>query len=290
MAPQPGRVRIGAGNGRRMVALAAFLAVIAVGTIVAAQLMGSPGPTPSVDAGHSTNVGGPQRWTSTVVDGLFALRLEGAKPTFRADEPIDVVASVFYRGPDDRVALGFDGLGPIAFTIPGILLPPAVPPTCTDVEIGRDAPISSQLATFGEDDRFLLPHGLRRISATANVRIGGCGGGWESLEASIVVAVIDDDEDLPIWTNPRPAMACQANRVIGRVGLHADDGFGFVDGSGTVHGVVWPKGYSARLAPGGPILFGPDGEVVAQDGDAIAFSGTSAVAADGLIHPCSVGG
>ena len=283
MAPQQARDRGGAADGRRGVALGVVVAVIAIGTIVAAQAIGPAGPTPSINPGRA------QRWTSTVTEGLFALRLEGAKPTFRTDEPIDIVATVLYQGPEDNVALGFDGLGPIALTIAGILLPPAVPPTCTDVEIGRDAPISTRLSTFGEDDRFLLPHGLRRISATANLRIGGCGGGQKSLETSIVVAVVDDDEDLPIWTDPQPARACPLNRLSARVALHPDDGFGFIDTAGNVHGVEWPPGFSARQIPGGPLLFGPDGEVIAQEGDVLVFSGTGAVAGDGLIHPCFLG-
>ena len=289
MAPPQQRDRIGAGTGRRAVALGAAVAVIAFGAIIGAQSIGSAGVTPSVDAGPSMSPGRAQRWTSTVTDGLFTLRLEGATSTFRSDEPMDIVATLLYQGPEDGVALGFAGLGPIAFTIPGILLPPAVPPTCTDVEIGRDAPVSTRLSTFGEDDRFLLPHGLRRISATANLRIGGCGGGQKSLETSIVVAVIDDDEDLPIWTDPQRARACPLNRLSARVALHPDDGFGFIDTAGKVHGVEWPPGFSARHIPGGPLLFGPDGEVIAQEGDVLVFSGTGAVAADRLIHPCFLG-
>lgn len=273
-------------DGRRIFALAALVTVLAVGSIVAVQLLGSPGPMPSIVAGPSIDTVGAQRWASTISKDMFALRVEAAKPTFRSDEGIDVVATVLYQGPGNGLEVGFNGLGPIEFTIPGILSPPAMVRTCSNVDIRRDAPIETQLSAIGHDGRFLLAHGLRRITAAVNLQIGGCGGAQERLETSIVVAVVDDEKDVPIWTDPRPPAACVLNSLSARVALHADDGFGFVDETGAVYGVMWPPGFTARQAPGGPLLFGPAGQIVAREGGLVLFSGTGAVAADGLVHPC----
>jgi hypothetical protein len=272
---------IRAARTRRGLVLAAVAASVGVvAFLVGSQSTGSvesPGPSPSALT---------QRWASSVINGSFELKLVAAKPTFRSDEAIDVVASVLYQGPEDSIAVGFGTLGPVVLTIPGILAIPDHPSMCIDAEMDRGAPVSERLGESGADGRFFVSHGLRRITATADVRIGGCNGGHEILETSIVIAVIDDDQDLPIWTDPRPAVACVLNRLTARVALHPEDGFGFIDHAGVVHGVQWPPGWSARRVEGGPLLFGEEGKIVAQEGDVLVYSGSGAAAADGLIHPC----
>jgi hypothetical protein len=213
-------------------------------------------------------------WRSSVANDDLELSLEAAQCSYISSDPIDVVASLTYRGPDDSLIVGIGAHGPIVFAIDGLIPPVTVPLACTEVELERGVPLTERLEPLNTDHTpFRLPHGLRRIHASADLRLGGCGLPAEELATSIVVAVADDESDIPIWTQVNPSGVCPANRRSGRLVLDELNGLGIANAHGDTRGAVWPLGYSARREAGAAFLLDSDGRVVAQEGDQLVFSG-----------------
>lgn len=228
---------------------------------------------------------------STVVKGDFELSLEAPRGAFRTDEPIDVRASLVYRGPDASTTIGYGALGPIEFTIPGILLPPSPPEICEELVLRRDVPLTDRLSSFnGTPDTSRLPHGIHEVSAGAAFRVGDCQAGVAELETMITLSVADDENDIPIRTLWPKGGACALMSHTGWVALHMDTGLGVRDADGTVRGALWPSGYSAhRDADGVAVLVDAAGQPVARENDAISFGG-GAAGGDGPIALCDVDG
>ncbi len=83
--------------------------------------------------------------------------------------------------------------------------------------------------------------------------------------------------------SPAPGEACAAARLGGVLTADPTYGLGLRRGD-TVHGVLWPYGYSARYEPGGIVLIDRTGRIVAREGDQIAMGGF--MSDDGVNHPC----
>lgn len=82
---------------------------------------------------------------------------------------------------------------------------------------------------------------------------------------------------IPTWDSPlegEPGEAAEFRGV-----LHGNDECLWVVSDRNVVAVQWPRGYRARFDP--PTLLGPDGEVVAREGDEIVGSGGR--------HPIDIG-
>ena len=82
-----------------------------------------------------------------------------------------------------------------------------------------------------------------------------------------------------------PTTICPAARVGGILVADPASGLAFKWSDGSVHGVVWPDGYSARREQDGVVvLIDPAGRIVAREGDEIVSAG--AVNDYGITFPC----
>lgn len=79
--------------------------------------------------------------------------------------------------------------------------------------------------------------------------------------------------------------ACPMMAIIGVIAPHPTTGLGLRNEAGVVNGVIWPFGYSARRDAEQIILFDPEGDKLARDGDRIQMAGWINFT-DGVAHPC----
>ena len=251
-----------------------------------------PGPTiaPSAQSPASpmeTAATG-DRWQSETREGDYELSIAAAKPTFSSDEPLEVTASLTYWGAEERISIFGSWWGPITFLMqraPGITLYPVGPSVCNEIELVRGVPYFQSLVHLsGDPHPFAVPHGLHEIGAFAAFSTGRCDAGTAELRSSIVVAVSEGDDDIPIWTDPTPEDVCLLMFGGGRLTADADSGLGVVDATGTFRVVIWPADYSARREPDGAVLLAPDGKIVARVGDRVLFDAIMHV--EGPVHPC----
>lgn len=230
-----------------------------------------------------------ERWTSSVVEGDFELVLEAAKGTFSTDEPLAVAASLVYRGPDGQVVIHYMTWGPLGFDMwaPGVTLSPRGRWDCSDLEMERGVPFTEALLDLGNGGtRFAVPHGLYEITVIAQFMRGSCSAPADTMETSIVVAVADGPDDIPLFTDlASEQTACLLMRNGGRLAL-SETGLGVVDSQEQLRQVIWPAGYTARRMPkGGAALVDRDGLVVAYADDQVLFDALTP--ADGRpLRPC----
>jgi len=85
------------------------------------------------------------------------------------------------------------------------------------------------------------------------------------------------DIGLQTQPSPSPGALCPMARLGGWLVPDEQYGLGLRDGKdgGTVRGVVWPFGYTARQATGGIELLDQTGHVVAREGDRIVMAGAA---------------
>ena len=226
------------------------------------------------------------RWRSTVRHSDFELRLEASKATFSSDEVLDVTASLVYFGPEGQISIGHAAFGPIEFTMSGsgVDLIPDGPRNCAEIDLSRGVALPMRLLALTEVQRpFGVEHGLYEIAARADFRIGGCAYQQASMAASIVVAVSDGPDDIPLFTDHSGTRACLLLRNGGRL-VPSETGLGVVQFGGRAREVVWPPGYSARQAAEGAELLGSNGQVVAREGDELIFDAYDH--AEGPLYPC----
>jgi hypothetical protein len=243
-------------------------------------------PAPATASTQASPIG-LERWKSTVPQGDFELRLEAASGTVGSDETLNVVGSLVYRGPEERIVIGQSAWGPIGFTMAGsgANLLPSGPPGCAEIDLGRNEALPVELRNLSEPQGpFSVDHGLYEIGALASFRIGGCAGPQASIASSIVVAVVDGRDDIPLFTDHSGAGACLLVRNGGRLAT-SDTGLGVVQSGGQLREVVWPSGYSARRSPEGALLIGRDGQIVAREGDQIVFDAWNSP--EGPLFPCA---
>lgn len=261
----------------------ALLVVVVGGGIV---LAGLAHLGPFVPDGSGA-IGSAERWKSTVTGADFEFKVESRKATFSTEEPLDVVASVTYRGPGDAVMIGHTLWGPIEFFMkaPGATLLPHGPGGCDELDLTRGVPITESLLDLNGAARpFRVAHGLHEVGAFAGFQLGGCNGGQQSLRTTIVVAVADGPDDIPIFTDVASEQrVCLLLRNGGRLTTSAN-GLAVMGFEGQVREVVWPPGYSARRTPDGAVLVGRDGLVIAREGDQVSFDAYTPE--KGPIWPC----
>jgi hypothetical protein len=216
--------------------------------------------------------------TATVRSGDFELTLTAAKASFSTNEPLDVVASLVYRGPEQGVTISGQVSGPIGFEMwaPGVVLTSHLFRTCVELDMTRGVPLTQALVDLGNrGSRFSVPHGLHEITATAEWRLGTCAAASQTLSRSITVPVADGADDIPLRTDVAGEVtACLLMRNGGRLAT-SDTGLGVVSVDGKLHDVVWPKGYSARRTATGAVLIGRDSQVIAHEGDDVRFDAAS---------------
>ena len=229
---------------------------------------------------------GTQRSTSDVQEGDFELALAAAKDTFSSDETLGVVASLTYVGHDPGTVIGSGPWGPIEFFMkaPGITLHPTSRSVCTELNLDRGRTLSDDLLDlYDVPQPFRMPHGLYEIAAFAAFRDGGCRGPKEDLRTTIVVAVSDGPDDIPLLTDvDSGGRACMLMRNGGQL-VQSDTGLGVVDVRGNVREVIWPNGYSARRTADGAVLIGRQGQVIAREGYRLVFD---AIDNGGPLWPC----
>ncbi|HUS61259.1 MAG TPA: hypothetical protein VMY34_03615, partial [Acidimicrobiales bacterium] len=227
------------------------------------------------------------RSKSSISEGDFELSLAAAKGTFSSDEPLDVIASLTYLGPDEHIVIHHLTWGPLEFGMwaPGVTLNPRGRWTCSDLEMTRGVPITEALGDLGNGGtQFAVPHGLREITASAQFSRGSCDAPPDAMETSIIVAVADGPDDIPLMTDEASQVTvCLLVRNGGRL-TPTTTGLGVVSFDGKLRDVVWPIGYSARRTVNGAVLFDRDGQAVAHEGEDVAFD---ALTPDqGPVWPC----
>ena len=213
------------------------------------------------------------RSISRVTQGDFELNVKASKPTFGVDEPLDVVASLVYLGPEEHIVIHHTSWGPIGFGVwaPGITLTPRVRLGCTDLDLTRGVPITVALVNLNGGAPFSVAHGLHEVTATVEFGRGSCGEPVDVMATSIVVAVVDGADDIPLLTDEASQTgACVLMRNGGRLAA-SDSGLGVVTFDGKLRDVVWPIEYSARRTADGAVLLDPTGQVIASEGDDVAF-------------------
>ena len=264
---------IGTRGGRRAAAVVFFLFAAALVTMLVGVVAGG------LDGERSE-----QPWAATATAGDFVLHLESARATYTSGEPLDVVATLTYRGPDNTVSVAYVAADLITFEMAAHRTSVGHGrPLCEQLVLDRDVPVKRRLVDVGAGGTpFGVRHGIHTIAATAAFGTAGCGTGG-SLEASIVIAVADDADDVPIRTyEDTPFRACLL-LINGGELASSDSGLGVVRGS-ELREVVWPAGYSARRSDDGIVLLGRDGKVIAHEGERVVFDATTPK--DGPLVPC----
>jgi hypothetical protein len=96
-----------------------------------------------------------------------------------------------------------------------------------------------------------------------------------------------DGRPIPITTSGwRPGDPSRTGLITGQ--LHADEnGCPYLGQKEQRQWIVWPAGYSARIAAGGAVeLIGPDGAVLAREGDYVEAGGAPADLTSTVSTPC----
>jgi hypothetical protein len=170
---------------------------------------------------------------------------------------------------------------------PEITLNPRGRSSCSDLEMTRGVPVTEALLDLGKGGiPFAVAHGLREVTVTAQFSRGSCSAPPDEMETSIVVAVTDGPDDIPLFTDlASEQTVCLLMRNGGQLAA-SETGLGVVDTQGDLRQVIWPIGYTARrMEDGGAVLVGGDRQVVAHTGDHVIFDALTPD--DGLpLRPC----
>jgi hypothetical protein len=163
-------------------------------------------------------------------------------------------------------------------------LHPTARSVCTELDLERGRSVSDDLLDLYDlPQPFRVAHGLYEIGAFASFRTGGCKGPAAYLRTTIVTAVADGPDDIPLFTDTDPSGGvCLLMRNGGQL-VRSDTGLGVIDFRGNVRDVVWPNGYSARRTADGAVLLGREGEVIAHEGYHLDFD---AIDNGGPLWPC----
>jgi hypothetical protein len=213
-----------AGSASRLLAPAALVSLVAVVLVGIAAGLARVGPFGPAASGANQSVGATPTKTSTPSenlgqvatdhDGDFELRLASDKSSYAPDEPIDVVASLVYRGQELSIDVVYQAPDPFAFGIReriygAIELQPLSRLMCAPkhATLTRDAPLTQPFQKSGgfpgNDPRadsftaFMRDPVLRLPSGTWHIyAVGGVGPGCAqlpspsaSLEAELTIVV-----------------------------------------------------------------------------------------------------
>jgi hypothetical protein len=203
---------------RRFAAGAFVPMVVVVAAVVVATLSGVRPFAPAA-------TGTPQV-ASTVRDGPFELSITSGKARYGLREPIDVRASLTYRGPERSVAIFHGAGGPMAFgvveRVDGLFLSPAWRESCVPSTLEPAVPLQQRFAksgsfsggnpaasdapSFFEDPTLELPGGTWHVYVLADFGVGGCGVDRHLLRADLAI-VVGDTGSMPEAPTPGPSIA-----------------------------------------------------------------------------------
>ena len=196
-------------TGRRVAMGAPFALVIVVVGIVVASLAHVGPFAPAATEGPPV--------VATVRDGAFDLTITSAKARYVLGEPIDVTASVTFRGPEGSVSI-FHGHGsPMAFgvieRVGGLFLTPAWRLSCEPSVLEKDVPLVRPFAKSGsfsgdnpaatdasgffEDPTLVLPAGIWHLYVVADFGVGDCGQDRHLMRVDLEIGVQVTPEGTP---------------------------------------------------------------------------------------------
>jgi len=158
-------------------------------------------------------------------DGSFELAISASQARYAALEPIDVSASLTYRGPLASIEI-FHGQGahggPMGFGIEepvvgDLLLGPGWEESCERTTLDAGAPLvaafqksagwssdhprAEEYRAFMSDPELRLPSGTWHVYSVADLYLGACGGEHHELRAEITI-VVGDETAIPPETPP----------------------------------------------------------------------------------------
>lgn len=208
-------------------ALASVLVAIMAVALWAGGVTLQPGPGGSASpiAAASLNATAAEAPTDIASDGTFELAISASRARYSALEPIDIRASLTYRGPLSAIeifhAQGADG-GPMGFgidepVIGDLLLGPGWRASCERSMLDAGAPLvaafqksggwssdhprADEYREFMSDSELRLPAGTWHVYAVADLYLGACGGEHHELRAGITI-VVGDETALPSEAPP----------------------------------------------------------------------------------------
>lgn len=156
-----------------------------------------------------------------VREGPFELAIESAKSRYAPSEPVDVKASLTYRGPERSVSIAHGDGSPMAFgvieRVEGLFLTPAWRGSCEPSVLERNVPLvrpfarsgsfsgdnpaATDAAGFFADPTLELPAGTWHLYVVADFGLGDCGVDRHLLRADLAIVVGDG----PSAASPGPA-------------------------------------------------------------------------------------
>lgn len=203
---------------------------------------------------------------ATVRDGDFELTIRSDKTTYRPNEPIEVIGSLVYNGPADRVEIAHDSSGMILFgsrerIYGSINLSTATRLMCTRSTLQRNVPVDMPFRKGGGfpgdhpnvdffrafmlDPVFRLPAGTWHLYAVSS---GGCMAGLGNpqfeLEAEIAVEVSGEPVVIPPSAAPPAAPTPE---------IAPDDSPGDIQPDGSVLDVVDDGTFELHLGAAGQV-------------------------------------
>lgn len=230
------RIRSGSAGGRfAFGGLIPVLAVLVIGTVIAG--LANLGPFAPESTATADPPNGPV--VATTSDGLFELTIRSTKARYVADEPIEIEASLTYRGSDPiqiahgqgarGTALGFGidepVLGDLRLT-PGVLescerstLEPGAPLNVAFEKSGGfsgEDPRAAEYRAYFEDPVLRLPVGTWHVFAVADFFIEEC-----SAEADLTELRVDIE--IEVLPGPLPLLEGSAGLLV-ECGRHRAEG------------------------------------------------------------------
>jgi hypothetical protein len=133
---------------------------------------------------------------------------------------------------------------------------------------------------------------LLAVSALVAIVAGACSPAPSPIPASTpdvaALRLVTEPPAQPL--PPGAAWGCQGALVAPVRVTHADGAMVFINvETGRPVDLVWPRGFGARLIDGRAQLFGPDGRVIASEGDVLDSLGGGLGVAGEAFHVCSIG-
>jgi hypothetical protein len=196
------------------------IGAVAAALIVGVVLVGAVALRPLV--GGQPAVTGPI--SATTIDGPFELTIRSEHGLYAASDPVNVNASLTYRGPGPQVKVAHGFGGPLGFGIVepvhGLQLAPGWRASCNLSVLSKDVPVdgafgksggfsgdnpdASAVAAFFADPVLRLPPGTWHIYAVAYFEIDQCAIDAQKYQMRVQVTIVVPAPDGSIPTAPAP--------------------------------------------------------------------------------------
>lgn len=269
---RPGR------TGRRiaLTGIAPLVGIVVIGTIAAG--LAKLGP---FAPGSTAFANGPVE--ATTVDGPFELTIRSAKAQYGTGEPIEIEATLTYRGPSTSIEINHaQGApyragpigGPLGFGIEepvvgDLVLGPSWRQSCERSTLVAGAPLSAAFAKSAAfsgsnpradeyralltDPVLRLTDGVWHVYAVAEFSLGGCGGEQHALRATIEIEVTAESSATAAPTSQPSSSIPLPATPFGQVSVaQLDWAVGIVQSYGAQH----PESFAAlwiNRPEGGPV-------------------------------------